>query len=114
MAGNKDNNKKEVTTMTTTTKKKEFNKREWREKKYSKKTALDSWKNQKEKKLQRNYFKLLKKESSRKNRQKGTARFNDDDENPNLMTLGDQGKMAELVLKEQQDQENSCTSIYPT
>ena len=79
--------------------KKEFNKRKWREKKYSKKTALDSFKSQNEKKMQRNYFKLIKKESRK------TAAINRG-ENPNLEPLGEKGgKMAELVQKEKDRQE---------
>ena len=93
--------------------KKEFNKRKWREKKYSKKTALDSWKKQKEKKLQRNYFKMMKKESK-----KFSANIDQvvDGENPNLEPLGNKegGKMAELAEKELQDKQKEQETLRNT
>jgi len=64
--------------------KKPFDKAKWRKTKYDHREKVDKWKNRKDDKMKRGYFKMLKKEESKKVAAKG---------NSNMEPLGEKGEV---------------------
>ena len=65
--------------------KKVFDKRKWRQNKYSNKARVDRWKDNRQKSMKRSYLKMLNKEQ--KSRSRG-SKMNSED-NPNMQPLGE-------------------------